>query len=566
MALRVPTVDDNGLLPPDMEERLALTDAKLAAQVEAPATGAAIDKRINQQVAPQVQQITADYIAGDRAVVDAAAAAVDASPKIVELEARELPDRGRATAATYGTAEGITRGGRYQVVLSGDAAALGLPGSGAGDLNVYNIGSNIRQEWTVLEDSWNVYMRVKVGANWLPWQSLRNNLREYADSKAWRRPAFAGGNLDALRAPGQYPVSNWSAANLIRPALPIDAVGAGTLEVLGEGKSTVYRWSPSGASDTLNGVWQAEFTASSTWTAWHRLDQPPVANRARITCLGDSLTQGTDVSGAWPASDSWPGKLAAHLPQGVAVNNAGRAGETVDGVLMLAGALDIWVEVTGGIIPASGSVGVTTRQRVVPPPNRAYSGNLAGVVGSLVHDNGAWTFTRSGTGAAVPVAPRIKFAASVNARSTDVLVYWAGRNNIPNKMGMERTVPDHIVAGAQRIIEWSEPRNKSVLVAGVTTASNEKAGSANYAMVTETNQRLRSLMPGRFVDVQHYLVNSALSDMGLTPTSADAAAVAAGEIPPQLYAAGDTVHFSKATAAALAQYLFAPHLLGRGYA
>jgi hypothetical protein len=54
------------------------------------------------------------------------------------------------------------------------------------------------------------------------------------------------------------------------------------------------------------------------------------------------------------------------------------------------------------------------------------------------------------------------------------------------------------------------------------------------------------------------LVNQAITDMALTPTAADTAAKAAGEIPPQLYAPGDTIHFSQATAAALAQYLFAP--------
>lgn len=64
-----------------------VNDENIAGQVNAPQTGAAIDARINTQVTPVVEQITADYIASDPAVVDAAAAAVDANPKIASIEA-----------------------------------------------------------------------------------------------------------------------------------------------------------------------------------------------------------------------------------------------------------------------------------------------------------------------------------------------------------------------------------------------------------------------------------------------------------------------------------------------
>lgn len=88
MAYLVPYVNDEGLLPADLEERLAsqmkaaVTDTAVALQVNGTATGAAIDARINTQVTPVVEQITADYLASDELIVDAAAAAVDANPKI----------------------------------------------------------------------------------------------------------------------------------------------------------------------------------------------------------------------------------------------------------------------------------------------------------------------------------------------------------------------------------------------------------------------------------------------------------------------------------------------------
>lgn len=63
-----------------------VTDTNVAAQVNGPATGAAIDSRIATQVTPIVEDITSAYIGTEPAVVAAAAAAVDANPKIAGLE------------------------------------------------------------------------------------------------------------------------------------------------------------------------------------------------------------------------------------------------------------------------------------------------------------------------------------------------------------------------------------------------------------------------------------------------------------------------------------------------
>lgn len=59
-----------------------VTDESVAAQVSAPATGAAIDARVGP--------VAASYIASEPAVVDAAAAAVDANPEVADLKARLL--------------------------------------------------------------------------------------------------------------------------------------------------------------------------------------------------------------------------------------------------------------------------------------------------------------------------------------------------------------------------------------------------------------------------------------------------------------------------------------------
>lgn len=112
MAYRIPIVDEYGMLPADIEIRLAapfltkadlvggtvptaqlptdamVNDVTVAAQINGTATGAAIDARIAAEVAPVVEQLTADYLASDELVVDAAAAAVNANPKVSELEGK----------------------------------------------------------------------------------------------------------------------------------------------------------------------------------------------------------------------------------------------------------------------------------------------------------------------------------------------------------------------------------------------------------------------------------------------------------------------------------------------
>lgn len=110
-----------------------VTDSSVAAQVNSPETGAEIDGRITTQATPLVQPIVADYIASSQVVVDAAAAAVDANPKIVELENRPL---GRHLGATEHLDTVLTVGDSYVDADSEATLALGFPVARAGKLRV----------------------------------------------------------------------------------------------------------------------------------------------------------------------------------------------------------------------------------------------------------------------------------------------------------------------------------------------------------------------------------------------------------------------------------------------
>lgn len=156
-----------------------VTDAGIASLVsDGSQTGAAIDARINTQATPVVEQITADYIASDQSVIDAAAAAVDANPKILEIEGRELPDRGSATIAKFPSgAASIAVKGSYSIWSAGEATNLGLPLSAAGDLDVFTFGQVIHQRF-VAKPSGGTFefhnWKMSNASPWTGWAQGRN--------------------------------------------------------------------------------------------------------------------------------------------------------------------------------------------------------------------------------------------------------------------------------------------------------------------------------------------------------------------------------------------------------
>lgn len=109
-----------------------VTDSNVAAVVNGAQTGPAIDSRINAQVTPQVEQIAADYIASQPAVVDAAAAAVDANPTINTLQSQAWYRGGVPIGADLST---LTVPGYYIVSAATTAASI-TPALPAGFANI----------------------------------------------------------------------------------------------------------------------------------------------------------------------------------------------------------------------------------------------------------------------------------------------------------------------------------------------------------------------------------------------------------------------------------------------
>lgn len=294
------------------------------------------------------------------------------------------------------------------------------------------------------------------------------------------------------------------------------------------------------------------------------------SSRTLISTFGDSLTDGGSNGTLWPETDSWPSKLALQLP-GTTVTNLGYSSACVDEMLIRTGVRRPRFTVVGGSIPSSGTVNLTTTENLGIPTSRVagIDGVLGGFTGRLLVDASGTGITFTTYGAAPTTAvtgPQEFVSLDDTGRWGDTAIVWIGRNDVTFGMaGVDGTVPLHVVGGVQRLVEWLTPQVKQIMIVGTTTQTNETTGQTRHTQVTEINTRLRDLYPGKFKSVQEYLMTQAMTDMGLTQTSQDTTNLANGTLPESLMAAGDVGHISKATAAALAQYFFAPYLLAKGW-
>lgn len=289
-----------------------------------------------------------------------------------------------------------------------------------------------------------------------------------------------------------------------------------------------------------------------------------VASRTKIACFGDSLTRGYTGGTAWDIADSWPSRLGVMLP-GAQVANLGYGGNTADEIRIRSGAKDLLLTPAGGMIPATGSVVVTTRQNVgfIGDGNITFSGFLAGIFGSFQRTAGVMTFTRRSPGVGVAVTTPTKFVVAEPDYSGHTAIIWLGRNDVSYGVtGAETTVAEHVVASTLELVEWLTPRMKQVIVVGTTNRVDEPRGTEKYDTVIEINQRLSQLLPGKYMDVRTWLVNRAIYDAGMTPTQADLDAIAKDTPPPQIMDGGS--HYNKPIAPLLAG-MFHKRLIEKGY-
>lgn len=478
-----------------------VTDANVAAVVDGAQTGPAIDARINTQVTPQVEQITADYIAGDQAVIDAAAAAVDANPKITELENRPL---GRHLGTTEHLDTVLTVGGYYVDADAEATLALGFPVARAGKLRVDRFspsGGGLVQIYYPFRYpgffvryfySGAPYTGAPYGSGNNGWQEFRN----WADT-------LAALNLKADR-------------NLVPAERSDPTQWAAVGDSLTDGYSNAIRWDE---VDSYPSKLQAVLPAGTTVTNYGQSG----ATSDQINMLLGLTPFRVRING---------GTIPATGPVNLTVTQViGGWNDTQD--LTFSGHLE---GIYGSLARTSGSWTFT----------RSATGEaLARTYGTFRAFNGA-----------------MPSLAGIGGHS---MILGYGRNDISKVVkGMEASIPDHVIRAYVDAYESMNLLNKQIVMLGTITRTDENPDSDGFKMVQEIRARVRELFPTHFLDLQGYLTGAEVwTHTGITPTQTDLEAQALGMTPPSLF--DDVTHYNRATAQAIAEDLIAPFIKQKGW-
>jgi lysophospholipase L1-like esterase len=267
-----------------------------------------------------------------------------------------------------------------------------------------------------------------------------------------------------------------------------------------------------------------------------------------IAAWGDSLTRGFAGSD-WPLTDAWPYLLQQALANGTVVTNGGFSGRTADEVAIWQGGIKL-VAQAGFTIPATTDpVTVTVQSGIgwIPGFARSFTGTFNGIAGTFTRASGATTtmsFARTTAGADTVIASGTAFVSSMDTHSAETAIIMVGRNDISNNVaGSDGSVTQHVLNTVQKMVNHLSPQVKRFIIMGPTSASNEVVGSTNHNRVIAINQGLQALYPTRYFNLQSYLVNNVVADLGLPP---DPTAVANQTLSPSIME--DTIHWKKTVA------------------
>lgn len=265
-----------------------------------------------------------------------------------------------------------------------------------------------------------------------------------------------------------------------------------------------------------------------------------------IVAWGDSLTAGAGATGGSTGTATYPSIAQGLFSPRRAVVRQGVGGQTSTQIAARMNAVPILVTVSGGAIPASGSVAVTDKSVNVLVGSGGYTGSvrgwLAGVDGTMSTDGlGNWSFARSVTGASAPVQANARFICAFGQYLRGYTAWlWLGRNGAQ---------ADHTVLGdiAAAVASLGHSR---YLIGGILPSTADSG--ASLAQLATLNGQLASAYGDRFVNLP------AILSAGANGTTEDSADVAAGFVPRSLRS--DHLHLNDAGYALVAQAFRAAHV------
>lgn len=252
----------------------------------------------------------------------------------------------------------------------------------------------------------------------------------------------------------------------------------------------------------------------------------------RIICWGDSLTYGQGGNGV-----TYPKVLQEKAE--LEVVNYGIQGETARQIAIRMGVLEM---TTGAFeIPKDSTAVEVTLWQGGEDPIMMRLGDcginpcvINGVEGTLSYkaEDNKYYFSRANSGAVVSVEEntRVETYASLNKKSSDIIVLFAGTNLPPDK----NTVGE-LIEMEKRMLAYLE--TDRYVVVGLTSKKL-------IPDVDEINVALADAFGEHFIDIRSYLLENGLKDAGIEPTKKDKKNLKKGIIPSSLRV--DEVHGNEA--------------------
>lgn len=227
--------------------------------------------------------------------------------------------------------------------------------------------------------------------------------------------------------------------------------------------------------------------------------------------------------------------VAADL--GVGVYDGGWSGHTPTEIAFRAGALPVHLTVSGGTIPASGTVAATVTPTLgwwhfksIPASVMTADGAVISIL--LKHASDApgdapvWTVEQVAgtTPARVLDGSRIVYTTPKRAMQYPA-IYWVGRND-PDE--------ERVLDALEAMVATHRDPGDRLLILPIFNRINSPEGSASYIRDMAINAKIRERWPHYFFDSRRRLIDYGLQILGMTPTAEDVAAIAEDRIPPSL--------------------------------
>ncbi len=275
----------------------------------------------------------------------------------------------------------------------------------------------------------------------------------------------------------------------------------------------------------------SEFTDEKEYL-WHGVIDP-VAEYSdplpRIICWGDSLTVSLDEKSAYP-------DILRDL-SGCEVINYGVESESASMIAMREGGIRVNVKAT--VIPSDTKL-IPVFLRTEDDGHVFFLDNgdggvnpcvINGIEGQLEKLNGSYYFRRNTKGERVAIEDGTQFKTHgmVDARMGDVLVIFAGTNDLPTKTSVSSIIK--IINGMLEAAKCDR-----YIIVGLTYAGGIRD-------IDDVNAALEEAYGDNFVDIRKYMLYYGLKDCGIQPTADDKEDIAKGEIPSSLRK--DYVHGNK---------------------